>query len=165
MSSLVSPPTSPESPSRTFHKQSLSNLKPLKHKDRSKGPPPGDSPRRPATAGGAGTKHRELDRPLPPVPSLPHNHHTHTNGHAFPDDLVLDIRAASSETARSQDATAPLVGPAHSHASVGATSTSTTSSSGSGFKRATRKLSLTAPLRNLGRKKHKDEGPPSAYAR
>ncbi|KAL1739529.1 hypothetical protein HDZ31DRAFT_68836 [Schizophyllum fasciatum] len=164
MSSLVSPPTSPGSPSRTSHKQSLSNLKPLRHKDKSKGPPPGDSPRRPATAGGAGSKHHERDRPLPPVPPLPHSH-THTNGHAFPDDLVLDIRAASSETTRSQDASAPPVGPANSYASMGAASTSTASSAASGFKRATRKLSLTAPLRNLGRKKHKDEGPPSAYAR
>lgn len=165
MSSLISPPASPQSPSRTVHKQSLSNLKPSRHKDKTKGPPPVDTPRRPATAGGGSSK---LDRPLPPVPPLPHAR-THINGHSFPDDLVLDIRAASSETARSQDAFVSPAGLATSYASMGGastTSTTTTSSAGSGFKRATRKLSLTAPLRNLGRKKYKEEaGPPSAYPR
>lgn len=182
-------PSSPVTPRAPDHKKSTPEL-PKTQSGRTLTSALSKLPRRPSTAGATvGSSNSKFvrltgphDQPLPPLPASPHAAERERR-----EDPGAALRAFPSESLQTPsspraDHTSgvlrrPSTAQDHSHAPVMgvamSTSTSSTMSYGSPVesgmlkKRATRKLSLTAPLLGFGRKdkeRHKDQPPPSSFA-
>lgn len=174
------PPSSPLHPPPA-HKKSLSQLVSRKSK---KGDSPSSPsvPQRPSTAGPSSTA--TPPRPLPPIPPLPSSPFVAAHGRHMSNGNVPEVSEHQPSFAKGKSKaegfthdTAPQARPRSAHVGLGLGSFvnanhsgSTTSSASSNLKRATRKLSLTAPMLGFGRKekqkdKDKDKGPPSSFSR
>ncbi|KAH8835094.1 hypothetical protein DL96DRAFT_1489263 [Flagelloscypha sp. PMI_526] len=163
--SLARTPTSPTSQVLTLPESSPhpSITSPTKLKHNRGPPPPSSPPPRPSTAGGTSSKPsftppKDLP-PLPPIsPGRTLAHHTRKSSadlHRAPieggrlstpiDDYELTFRRPEGIG----------MSPAANQSVASTTTTSTTASSN--LKRATRKLSLTAPFLGMGKKDKKDK--------
>lgn len=170
--SSMPPETEPPVPKSPSHKKSLSSFP--GQKEKSRGPPSVVPPPRPSTAGPSSSSGGTSPRPLPPVPPLPPAVTILTQS----DNQVLNSLSAEPESflekgktkleGGEMDGDSPG-GPSPPMGSLGlaaiaggannSTSSTSSSNASSNLRRATRKLSLTAPMLGLGfgrKDKHKD---------